>query len=187
MIQQQRRLSSAAIFFAAAVLLLTIGFGCGGGGQTRQFVDTGSPAGSLAGVQILPSPNDAYVRRGTVFRLSWTHDSPPPPNYEVELQRYREAHECNDAEDAAEDQEQETDGVGTRLVRQGDTFVWDLEPDGDLEGGGVYFVHLTAGPDQVRRVFVANDDRSVEAAGARRKQGAGAGGAVKIRHTVIVP
>ena len=143
-----------------ASLVLT---GCEAGGQTKQFVDTGSPSGDLRAVRILPAPGAAFITRRSVFRISWPEGN-PPPTFEVELQRYKEAHDCNDELDEAEDQEQETKGQATRLERQGDAFIWDLIPEDDLGGGGIYLVHLISGPDEVRVSYVIDDDRAASAA-----------------------
>ncbi len=151
-------------FFSALFMACLILTGCEGGqGSTKQFVDTGTPSGDLRAVRISPAPGTAFITRRSVFRISWPEGT-LLPTFEVELQRYKEEHNCNDEEDVAEDQEQETKGQATRLERQGDAFIWDLVPEKDLGGGGIYFVHLISGSDEIRAAYVIDDNRSAATA-----------------------
>ncbi len=147
----------AAVVVAAISLVILAG--CGAGATTKHFVDTETPSGDLRAVQISPAPGTAYISRRTVFRLTWPQGN-PPPTFEVELQRYKEAHECNDEADEATDQDQERYGVGSRITRQGDALIFDLEPNDDLDPGGIYFLHLRSAPDEFRVVYMAANDRS---------------------------
>ncbi len=169
---------SAAIFAPLAVLLFLLA-GCGG--ATNHSVDTGTD-GDLYAVRLRPAPGTVGVSTRASFELSWTADDPPPAKFDVELVRYREG---DDETSGSSDAEY------SKLTRRGDSFVWDLDvadasgTDTDLEVGGVYFVRLQSGADEIEVVYVVATDRSRAAAPAPPGGTPNEPGAVR-RHVVTV-
>jgi len=157
-------------FFLAMSVAVCLLVGCNGGnGGTRQSVETGTTSGSLRNVEIYPPSGAAYISRGTTFRISWVEGTTPPPSFEVELYRYKEPYDCDcSTEDTdCSDGSRETDGKGTELNRQGDSYVWDLDPNNDMDRGGVYFVYIKSGAEEYRATYlITTDDRAEEAAPA---------------------
>lgn len=171
---------SAAIFASLAVFLFA---GCGG--ATNHSVDTGAD-GDLYAVRLRPAPGAVGVSTRASFELSWTADDPPPAKFDVELVRYREGDDETDDSSNAE---------YSKLTRRGDSFVWDLDiadvsgTDTDLEAGGVYFVRLRSGADEIEVAYVVSSGRSralSEAAASLPASGIpNEPGAVR-RHAVVV-
>ena len=123
--------------------------GCGGGGKKEATAETGTQAGSVTTVEISPSPGTVFIGRSTTFQLAWTHNA-PPPTFTAVLVRYKD-------EDGSGSEQR------TTLTRQGDSFVWNLNRDGnyDLESPGVYYVELTSGAETYRAAYIVSRDRSV--------------------------
>nr|CAA9250850.1 hypothetical protein AVDCRST_MAG63-1916 [uncultured Armatimonadetes bacterium] len=138
-----------ALIVAAGLAALGIA-GCGG--STKHDVDTGNPNGDLRAVEISPAPGAVDIGRGTTFRLSWPRGN-PPSSFSVELFRYTESDEDGD---------QSTDVQLTDLEQPDDRFVWDLKPAGgaDLENGGVYFLRLRSGSDEVEAAYIVSGYRA---------------------------
>lgn len=153
-----------AAWLGLALAALT---GCAGhGGDSFHRVDTGSPAGELRAVQITPPPGTVYVTDGTGFRVAWPPDAPPPATFDIELFRYREGYEYDYEDRDGVRQEVEVErrieGADSRVERQSaEPFTWILDPDDDLADGGVYFLRLRSGPDEVRAAFIVSGDRAV--------------------------
>ena len=124
--------------------------------QFRNDSQTVRATGRITNTAISPAPGAVDIGRGTTFRLSWPLGN-PPASFSVELFRYTEADEDGD---------QSTDVQLTDLERQGEQFVWDLEPanSSDLENGGVYFLRLRSGPDEVEAAYIVSGFRAVPAA-----------------------
>lgn len=169
-----------AAWFAAATIFLFVAGGCGG--ATNHSVDTGAD-GDLFAVRLRPAPGTVGVSPRASFELSWTADDPPPAKFDVELVRYREGDDETDDSSNAE---------YSKLTRRGDSFVWDLDiadvsgTDTDLEAGGVYFVRLRSGVDEIEVAYVVASDGSRAAApGATPGGTPNEPGAVR-RHAVSV-
>ena len=57
--------------------------------------------------------------------------------------------------------DRQVDGKNSSVERQGDSFVWSLDPKDDLEEGGVYFLSVRSGGDDIRTAYIASDDRAL--------------------------
>lgn len=156
-----KTLTAACLAVTLSAFLLA---GCGG--STRHSVDTGT-AGDLYAVRLRPAPGAVGVSPRASFELSWPDDDPPPAQFDVELVRYREGH---DSEYDDEDTSASSNAEYSKLTRRGDSFVWDLDiadasgTDTDLAYGGVYFVRLRAGSDEIEAAYIVSDGRAARTA-----------------------
>ena len=160
------RYATAALLFVALAALV----GCGGGrgGDSNHEVDTGSPAGDLRAVQITPAPGRVFITDGTGFRIAWPAESPPPANFSVELFRYKEGYtykyEDSDGTSHEVEVERDTEGKDSHFERQEDEpYTWILDPDGDMEDGGVYYLLLRSDSDEVRASYIVEGGRALPA------------------------
>jgi hypothetical protein len=180
MIRKNKKAARSAVIFAPLAVFLFVFAGCGG--STNHSVDTGAD-GDLYAVRLRPAPGTVGVSPRASFELSWTSDDPPPATFDVELVRYREGDEEDGPSENAE---------FSRLTRRGDSFTWDLDIadasglDTDLDEGGVYFVRLRAGADEIEVVYVVAWDRSRAAARVAPPGGTLNGPGAARRHTVLL-
>jgi hypothetical protein len=152
----RRRALTLLSGLALAPTALSALAGCGGGSDDRvddaDFTETGFN-GRLTPVRITPWPGAVFVPASSAFQIAWTAENPPPPQFSVKLQRYKEAR--GDAGRAIEEQR-------ITVPRQND-FTWQVRrTDGfELDRGGVYFLELrTPDNQEALAAYIISSDRS---------------------------
>jgi len=107
-------------------------------------------------MELTPAAGTTFVPDSTVFKLAWPQDSMPPPTFNVTLQEFFEPVSDGDDSESAY-----VDAQNSTLTRRGTSYVWDLAPaDGGLDDGGVYFVEIDAGDEQVRSCYIIDGGRA---------------------------
>jgi hypothetical protein len=140
------------VFGLAVLALGTVLAGCGSSGNVAK---TGTTSGTLADMLIRPAPGTFAISRSTVFTLAWPEGTTPPPTFEVRLYRYQDAR-SNDFPRTNEIQD-------TKLTREGDRFVWDLERSNNLllDDGGIYYLQVKTSSEEVFASYIVAVGRSV--------------------------
>lgn len=181
---QARQAVAAGAGIAAFALALAAAIaGCGGGSSTAS-TDTGSSEGSLATVQISPPPGTTFISRSTKFYLSWDAQTPPPPSFTATLVRYSES--CSDSSSGDQFCSKAQKTVLTRI---GSGYTWEVKRKDDyaLDQGGVYYLQLDAGPEEILATYlVTSDGRAAQKAALSTTptvENAGPDGA--LRHLVV--
>lgn len=116
-----------------------------GGGRS---VSTGQ-TGSLNGVQISPTPGTVFLPKHTTFTVKWPAGTTPPPVFDVNLVRYKEARGGQARDVSTQKIDITAAGTNTWTVARQDNF--------DLDEGGVYYVEVTAaGSNSVRATYIVS-------------------------------
>jgi hypothetical protein len=104
---------------------------------------------------IRPAPGAFSISRDTVFRLEWPEGTTPPPEFTVRLYKYQD--------ERGVDFPRENVVQETRLTRLGDRFAWDLVRSSNLalDSGGVYYLQVKAGTEEVFASYIVSVNRSV--------------------------
>ena len=143
-----KRWQTAGVTLALGLLLV----GCGGGdnGKTTNTVDTGSNEGTLANLEISPSPGNVFIAKNTTFQITWADGTTPPPTFSVTLQRYKET-----------DSGTTISAQKTNLDREGNAYVWDLSRSDSttLDSPGVYYVEIDSGTEQYLASYIVSGER----------------------------
>lgn len=150
-------LLSGAALLPGALFTAATTAGCGGGSNDHvddaDFTSTGFN-GQLLPILITPVRGTVFVPASSAFQIQWTTDNPPPPQFSVKLQRYKEAR----GDEARSIEEQRI-----TVPRQND-YTWQIRrTDGfDLDTSGVYYLELrTPDNQELLSAYITSSDRSV--------------------------
>ncbi len=158
---------AAFLSAVAAVALVAGAIGCGGGGDDGGAsgfdiqTGVGGSGGDLNTVAISPSPGSVFVGRATPFNIAWNGTALPPLEFSARLQRYLEPIGGESRSVTSQD---------ITVSRVGQSFAYNIRrrDDFDLDGGGVYYLELTApGGQTVRSTYIASNNRSASVPPAR--------------------